>query len=74
MLTIIKINEQLGSWRGSIGKYFKVLTFCTAVGRQGFENAVSSLNIECKIYIYLWCGFFSHKAIASLVTKHKYGK
>jgi hypothetical protein len=46
MFALIKINEQLGCWNGSIGKYFKVLTFCTAVGRQLFENAVTSLNIE----------------------------
>jgi hypothetical protein len=50
---LIKINEQLGSWNGGIGKYFKVLTFCTAAGRQLFEMAVTSLNTECKICIYL---------------------
>ena len=44
MLTLIKINEQLGSCNGSIGKYFKVLTFCTAAGSQIFENAVTTLN------------------------------
>jgi len=50
MFRLIKINEQLGSWNGLIGKYFKVLRFCMAVGRQLFKNAVTSLNIGCKIY------------------------
>jgi hypothetical protein len=61
MFTLIKINEQLGRWNGITGKYFKVIKFCRAVGSQLLENAVTSLNIECKIYIYLWCDFFFHK-------------
>jgi hypothetical protein len=50
MFKLIKINKQLGSWNGIIGKYFKFLTFSMAVGRQIIKNAVTSLNIGCEIY------------------------